>query len=58
MHADLLMGVVPAVELTAGCVVKEGVGVHGIEPLVLWVEVMEGMGGVWPAVADFTEEHC
>jgi hypothetical protein len=47
------MGVVLVVELVAGCDVEEQVGVHHIEPLVLWVEIVEGMGGIWVAAADF-----
>jgi hypothetical protein len=32
-------------------------GVRHVEPLVLWVEVVEGVGGVWPTAAEFPEEH-
>jgi hypothetical protein len=57
VHADLLTGVVLAIELMAGCVVEERMGVRHVEPLVLWVEVVAGVGGVWPTAAEFPEEH-
>jgi hypothetical protein len=55
-HANLVLVIVSAVFLAAAGVMEEGVWVCYIEPLVLWVEVVEGVGGVGVTVAEAVEE--
>jgi hypothetical protein len=47
---------VSAVSFATAGVVEEQVWVCGIVPLKLWVEVMEGVGGIGVAVAEGLEE--
>jgi hypothetical protein len=47
---------VSAVSFTIAGVVEEQVWVCGIVPLKLWVEVVEGMGGIGVAAAEGLEE--